>query len=83
MNKSDFKENILKPIYEKDVLKLPYVKADCNVAKFNKTDSGNAHIEFYKLTEDDLYYFAFGQWNKLPDIEYRFKRDCFYFCVEI
>ena len=80
---SRFKDNILKPIYENEVLRLPHIKDDCNVVEVYKTESGNLKLEFYKLTETELYYYAFNQWNALPDLSYTYKRTNFYFCVQI
>ena len=80
---SRFKDNILKPIYENAVLRLPHIKDDCNVVEVCKTQSGNLKLEFYKLAETGLYYYAFNQWNALPDLSYAYKRTNFYFCVQI
>lgn len=80
---SRFKDNILKPIYENEVLRLPHIKDDCNVVEVCKTQSGNLKLEFYKLTETEIYYYAFNQWNILPALSYAHKRTNFYFCVQI
>lgn len=78
-----FKTNILDPIYENNVLQLPYVKDGCNVVRFYKTCSGNVQVEYYKLTETSLLYWAFNQWNEVPYIEYATKKTCFYFVTQI
>ena len=80
---SKFKDNIIIPIYENEVLRLPYVKDGCNVVEVCKTQSGNLKLDFYKLTETEIYYYAFNQWNVLPDLSYNSKRTNFYFCVQI
>ena len=80
---SKFKDNIIIPIYENEVLRLPYVKDGCNVVEVCKIQSGNLRLDFYKLTETEIYYYAFNQWNVLHYLSYNSKRTNFYFCVQI
>lgn len=79
---SNFKNNVLVCLESNEVLRLPKVPKDCNVVHYD-VNNGRYMLSFYKLENNALWYFAFGRWNTLPDLEYSFKRTNFYYCEQI
>ena len=79
---NDFKVNVLNILENNPVLKLPQIANGCNVVKYENFN-GQYRLNFYKLENNELYYFAFNRWNSLPDLEYSFKRSDFYYCEVI
>ena len=79
---SDFKVNVLNILENNPVLKLPQIANGCNVVKYENIN-GQYRLNFYKLENNELFYFAFNKWNSLPDLEYSFKRSDFYYCEVI
>ena len=79
---NDFKVNVLNILENNPVLKLPQIANGCNVVKYENFN-GQYRLNFYKLENNELFYFAFNKWNSLPDLEYSFKRSDFYYCEVI
>ena len=79
---NDFKVNVLNILENNPVLKLPQIANGCNVVKYENIN-GQYRLNFYKLENNELFYFAFNKWNSLPDLEYSFKRSDFYYCEVI
>ena len=79
---SKFKTNVLDVLENNPVLKLPQIAKDCNVVQCENFN-GQFRLNFYKLENNMLYYFAFNKWNSLPDLEYSFKRSNLYYCEKI
>ena len=79
---SKFKINVLDVLENNPVLKLPQIENGCNVVQYENFN-GQFRLNFYKLENNKLYYFAFNRWNIFPDIEYSFKRNNFYYCEVI
>ena len=79
---SKFKINVLDVLESNPVLKLPQIANGCNVVQYVNFNS-QIRLNFYKLENSKLYYFAFNKWNSLPDLEYSFKRSNFYYCEVI
>ena len=75
----DFKTNVLDVLKNNPILKLPQIENDCNVVQYENFN-GQIRLKFYKLENDNLYYYAWKRWNNLPDLEYTFKRENFYYC---
>lgn len=79
---SKFKINVLDVLENNPVLKLPQIAKDCNVVQCENFN-GQFRLNFYKLENNMLYYFAFNKWNSLPDLEYSFKCSNLYYCEKI
>lgn len=79
---NNFKINVLDVLENNPVLKLPQIVNGCNVVKYENFN-GQIRLNFYKLENNELFYFAFNKWNSLPNLEYTFKRSDFYYCEVI
>ena len=79
---SKFKINVLDVLESNPVLKLPKIANGSNVVHYENFN-GQFRLNFYKLENNNLHYFAFNRWNIFPDIEYSFKRNNFYYCEVI
>ena len=79
---SKFKINVLEVLDSNPILKLPKIADGFNVVQYENFN-GQFRLNFFKLENNNLYYFAFNRWNSLPDIEYSFKRNNFYYCEVI
>ena len=79
---SKFKINVLDVLESNPVLKLPKIANGFNVVQYENFN-GQFRLNFYKLENNKLYYFAFNRWNSLPEFEYSFKRNNFYYCEVI
>ena len=52
-----FKTNVLDVLESNPVLKLPQIENDCNVVQYENFN-GQFRLKFYKLENDNLYYYA-------------------------